>query len=187
MADLGIRYAAALFEISEESGMLQEYQKQAQFLRDTLVGEGAVSVLTHPRISAGEKTAFLTKTYGGAIHQDLMAFLKLAVSKNREEYIVPALDKLVEMIRARGNQTTAKVVSAVPLTDSQAERLAGALARKLDKKVDLAVLVDPSQIAGLSIHVDGYFLDRTVKTMLKDLKETVSNIEGEPTNDSKTG
>ena len=173
MADLGIRYATALFELSSESGTLLEYQQQAQFLCDTLKEDNAISILVHPRISANEKYAFLTKTYGDAIHQDLMNFMKLVVSKNREAFLVPALTKLIEMIRVHNNQTTAKVVSAVPLSDEQANKLTEVLSRKLNKQVDVTVLVDPSQIAGLSIHVDGYFLDRTVKTMLKDLKETV--------------
>jgi len=173
VADLGIRYATALFEMSEESGLLGEYLEQAQFLRGTLQDEDALRILMHPRITADEKHAFLTKAFGETIHQDLFGFMKLVVTKNREAYLLPALDKLVDMIRARQNQTTAKVVSAVPLTDSQAAQLTATLAAKLGKQVDITVLVDPSVIAGMSIHVDGYFLDRTVKTMLKDLKETV--------------
>ena len=173
MADLGIRYATALFEMSNENGMLGDYLTQAQFLMRTLTEEDALSILVHPRISAKEKYAFLTKAYEGHIHSDLFNFMKLVVSKNREAFLVPALTRLVEMIREHGNQTTAKVVSAVPLTDEQAESLTGVLSKRLGKQVDVNVLVDPSQIAGISIHVDGYFLDRTVKTMLKDLKETV--------------
>ena len=173
MADLGIRYATALFDMSNESGMLGDYLKQAQFLCDTLTEDGALSILVHPRISANEKYAFLTKTYGEQIHADLLNFMKLVVSKNREAYLVPALNKLIELIREHNNQTTAKVVSAVPLTDEQAAKLTEVLSRRLNKQVDVTVLVDPTQIAGLSVHVDGYFLDRTVKTMLKDLKETV--------------
>ena len=173
MADLGIRYATALFEISLESGILDEYLEQAQFLHDTLKDEGAVSVLTHPRISADEKYAFLDEVFSGRIHQDLLGFMKLAVAKNREAFLLPAFEKLTEMIRHKKNQTTAKVVSAVPLTDGQAAQLTSALTRKLGKIVDLLVVVDPTVIAGISIHVDGYFLDRTVRTMLKDMKETV--------------
>ena len=173
MADLGIRYATALFELSSESGTLNEYQEQAEFLRDTLTADGALSILTHPRISAKEKYDFLKTAYGGIVHQDMMGFLKLVVSKNREAYLLSALNKLVDMIRVHKNQTTARVVSAVPLTYEQAGKLADVLSRKLAKQVDVTVLVDPSQIAGLSIHVGEYFLDRTVKTMLKDLKETV--------------
>jgi F-type H+-transporting ATPase subunit delta len=76
------------------------------------------------------------------------------------------------MIRAYKRQTTASVVSAVPLSDTQASQLTALLAKKTGKQVDVTVLVDPSVIAGISIHVDGYFLDRTVRTMLKDMKET---------------
>ena len=173
MADLGIRYATALFELSEESGSLNEYFEQAQFLRDSLKEGDALRVLTHPRISAKEKHAFLTEAFGGAVHQDFVNFMKLVVSKNREAYLVSAFSKLVEMIRVRQNKTTARIVSAVPLTDEQALRLTELLAKKLNKQVDVTIVIDPSQIAGISIHVDGYFLDRTVKTMLKNMKETV--------------
>jgi F-type H+-transporting ATPase subunit delta len=173
VADLGIRYATALFEMSEESGLLGVYLEQAQFLRDTLQDEDALRILTHPLIPADEKYAFLTEAFGKAIHQDLLGFMKLVIAKNREAYLLPALTKLVDMIKVRQNQTTARVVSAVPLTDVQAAQLAVTLSKKLGKQVDITVLVDPSVIAGISIHVDGYFLDRTVKTMLKDMKETV--------------
>ena len=186
MADLGIRYATALFEMSEEGGLLGEYLKQAQFLCDTLKDEEALLLLTHPLISGDEKNAFLTKAFGEAVHQDLLAFMKLTIAKNREAYLLPALTKLVEMIKTHQRQTTARVVSAVPLSDAQATQISATLSKKLGKQVDLTVIVDPSVIAGISIHVDGCFLDRTVKTMLKDMKEKVRlDIEGEPTNDSQ--
>jgi len=173
MADLGIRYANALFELSDEHGLLSDYLEQAQFLRSALKGEEALKILTHPRISADEKYAFLQKAFGGVVHSDLFNFMKLTVSKNREAYIVPALEKLIHMIRDRNNQTTARIVSASPLSDGQAANLAAVLSAKLGKQVDLTVLIDPSVIAGLSIQVDGYLMDRTVKTMLKNMKETV--------------
>lgn len=176
MADLGIRYATALFDISQESGLLNDYLEQAQLVRDNIVSEEAQRVLTHPRITSEEKFAFLQKAFGEHIHQDLLGFMRLVVSKNREAFLLPALNKLVEMIKTHKRQTTARVVSAVPLTDEQASQLTMLLAKKLGKQVDIAVLVDPTVIAGISIHVDGYFLDRTVRTMLKDMKE---NLKGE--------
>ena len=173
MADLGIRYATALFEMSEEGGLLDEYLEQSLLLCDTLKDEDALRILTHPRISADEKFAFLSKAFGASVHQDLLGFMKLVITKNREAFLLPALNKLVEMIKVRRNQTTAKIVSAVPLTDEQAVQLTATLTRKLGKIVDITIVVDPSVIAGISVHVDGYFLDRTVRTMLKDMKETV--------------
>jgi F-type H+-transporting ATPase subunit delta len=173
VADLGIRYATALFDISQESGLLDDYLEQAELVRNNISDEDAQRVLTHPRITSDEKFDFLQKSFGEYVHQDLMGFMRLVVSKNREAFLLPALNKLVEMIKTHKLQTTAKVVSAVPLSDEQAAQLTAVLAKKLGKQVDINVTVDPSVIAGISIHVDGYFLDRTIGTMLKDMKETL--------------
>jgi len=175
MADLGIRYATALFDISQESGLLNDYLEQAQLVCDNLQGEDALRILTHPRISSEEKFAFLQNAFGEHIHQDLLGFMRLVISKNREAYLLPALSKLIEMIKTHNKETTARVVSAVPITDEQAAELTSLLEKKLNKKVGISVVVDPSVVAGISIHVDGYFLDRTVKTMLKDMKENLQN------------
>jgi len=173
VANLSIRYATALFDISQESGMLDDYFEQAQFVRDHIKSDEVHSILTHPRISSDEKFAFLQKAFGEQIHQDLLGFMRLVIYKNREAFLLPALNKLVDMIKTHKRQTTARVVSAVPLTDAQAAELTALLQKKLAKKVDVTVLVDPSVIAGISIHVDGYFLDRTVRTMLKNMKENL--------------
>jgi F-type H+-transporting ATPase subunit delta len=183
VADLGIRYATALFGISQESGLLNDYLEQAQLVRDNIACDDAQRVLTHPRISSEEKFAFLQKAFGEHIHADLLGFMRLVVEKNRTAFLLPALNKLIDMIKTHNRQTTAKVISAVPLSDEQAAQLTAMLVKKLNKQVDITVLVDPSVIAGISIHVDGYFLDRTVRTMLKDMKES---LKGEPANDSQT-
>jgi len=175
VADLGIRYATALFDISQESGLLNDYLEQAQLVRDNIASEDAQRVLTHPRITSDEKFAFLKSAFGEHIHQDLLGFMRLVISKNREAFLLPALSKLVEMIKTHNKETTARVVSAVPITDEQAAELTALLEKKLNKKVGISVVVDPSVVAGVSIHVDGYFLDRTVKTMLKDMKENLQN------------
>ncbi|MCL2215477.1 MAG: ATP synthase F1 subunit delta [Defluviitaleaceae bacterium] len=177
MSDLGIRYATALFEMSEEGGLLNEYLEQSLFLCSVLKDEDALRILTHPLISAGEKNDFLSKAFGESVHQDLLGFMKLVIAKNREAYLLPALIKLSEMIKAHSNQTTARVVSAVPLTDGQAAQLTATLTRKLGKMVDITVIVDPSVIAGISIQVEGYFLDRTVRTMLKDMRESIKRSD----------
>ena len=176
MADLGARYATALFQISEERGLLGEFMQQADFLCKTFEGEeGALRILTHPLISATEKNAFVDRVYGDTVHTELMGFMKLAIAKNREAFLLPTLTTLIEMIKRRQNHITARVVTATALSEQQQTRLRTILGVKFGKIVELNVVVDPAQIAGISIHVDGYFLDRTVKTMLKGMKESFAN------------
>ena len=178
MADLGARYATALFQIASEKGQLDVVLGESRFLRDTFKGEeGALRILTHPLISTQEKNAFIEKVYSPAISTDLLGFMKLAVAKNREAFLLPTVTKLIDMIKRHQNHTTARVVSAVPLDETQLTRISSILGKKLGKKVGITAIVDPSQIAGISVHIDGYFLDRTVKSMLKNMKDYLSKAE----------
>lgn len=176
MADLSKRYATALFEISAGQGILAQFLEQATFLRDVLQEDECKGFLLHPRIGTIEKTNFFNHVFAGKIHKDLLGFLHLTVNKNREAFLLPALDRLIEMIRTHHNQTTAYVTSAVPLTESQLAGMAALLTRKLNKKVDIQVLVDPAVIGGLSIQADGYYIDRTMRHQLRNMKEEVNTL-----------
>jgi len=177
MADLGARYATALFQIASEKGQLDVVLKESRFLRDTFKGEeGALSILTHPLIPTQDKNAFVDRVYGNNLSADLLGFMKLTIAKNREAFLLPAVTKLINMIKHHQNHTTARVVSAIPLDDAQLTRISAVLTRKFGKIVDITTVVDPTQIAGVSVHIDGYFLDKTVKTMLKNMKEATNQL-----------
>jgi F-type H+-transporting ATPase subunit delta len=176
MADLSKRYASALFDISAELGMLAQYLEQATYLRDALQDEECKVFITHPRVSGAEKSAFINRVFAGQLHGDLMGFLHLTVSKNREAFLLPALNALIEMIRAHHHQTTARVVSAVPLSDAQLTKMAALLTRKLNKKVDIQVIVDPAIIGGVSIQADGFYVDRTVRNLLRNMRDEMNTL-----------
>ena len=176
MADLSTRYARSLFELAIERGLASDYKEQAAFISDAFSDEECKRIITHPRIPMAEKYAFLDGAFAGRIHEDLLGFMRLTVAKNREEFLAPALDVLVEMIHRHQNFTTAKVVSAAVLTPEQENRLKLSLMRKLGKQVELMVEVDASLIGGFRLHVDGHVFDRTVRRMLKDMKETIGSV-----------
>ena len=178
MADLSTRYATALFELSLERGLTSDYMQQAAFIRDIVADKECRRIFAHPRVSETEKFAFLDNAFAGRVHGDLLGFMRLAVTKNREAYLAPALDALVEMIRRHQNHTTAKVVSAITLTPEQESRLRLLLTRKLGKTIELSVEVDISVIGGFRLHVDGHVFDRTVKRLLKDMKENIGKGSG---------
>jgi len=175
MADLRTRYARALFELSIERGLVLDYLEQAAFISDVLANKEYQRIIAHPRIPQAEKYAFLDSAFKGRIHDDLLGFMRLAVSKNREKFMAPAFVSLVEMIRRHQNFTTAKVVSAVELSPDEQNQLKIRLMRKLGKQVELLTEVDASLIGGIRLHVDGYVLDRTVKHLLKDMKHKISS------------
>ena len=170
MAQLSARYATALFDLAMESRVPGEYLEQAVFLRDTLSGEECLRIIEHPQIPAAQKIAFLENAFKGNIHDDLLGFLHMAISKNRESFIVPGLNLFIHRMDEYFGKVKANVASATALHEDQVAALRAMLSKKLGKQVEISVQVDPALIGGFSIHTDGYFIDRTIKKRLNDLK-----------------
>ena len=176
MERLSVLYASALFDLAKSKGITDDILNQAALVRDSLKDEECQRILVHPHISAKKKHEFFSKAFAGQVHDDLLGLLFLAAEKNREAYILPALTALIEMINHHNHNVTAKVFCATELDDEQVVKMKDILSKRLDKNVDISMKVDPSVIGGPYIFVDGYYLDWTVKTRLRDL--TVQLKEG---------
>jgi len=183
MERLSFLYASALFDLAVAHGQIDEFLSHATLLHDALSDSEMQLILKHPHISASEKNEFFKKAFSGHIHTDLLSFLFLAADKNRENYILPALLALIEMIRQRKGIVMAHVSSAVALDDVQADDLKGLLAQKLNKSVELDLKIDSKLIGGPYIFVDGYYIDWTLKKRLRDL--TVHMKKGGAPRDSQ--
>ena len=176
MERLSYLYASALFDLAVEHNAVQDFHDQAEFLHATLRDDKCVELLLHPHISTSVKQEFFKTSFAGYIHVDLLNFLFLTADKNREAFILPALEALIESIDRYNNKVTARVRAAVPLDDDQAGELSTLLKEMLNKTVVLSVEVDPSIIGGPYIFVDGYYIDWTLKKRMRDL--TVHMKEG---------
>jgi len=176
MERLSTLYASALFDLALQQGIVDEFLEQAVFLRESLQDQECKSFLEHPQITSNEKREFFRKGFSGQIHEDMLGFLYLVVDKNRIKYLLPALTMLIDNIEHYNKKVTAKVLSAAPYDETQAEALRAMLSEKLKKHVKLDLKVDPSVIGGPYIFVDGYYIDWTVKKRLRDL--TIHMKEG---------
>jgi len=176
MERLSSLYASALFDLAIEHDAVDEFFADAVFLCEFMQDREFLHVLAHPHVPAAEKHDLFRSVFSGRIHDDLLGFMFLAADKNRETFLLPALTALIEMIKKHNRIVTAKVLSAEPFDDKQADELKAMLSEKLNKTVELSPKIDSSVIGGPYIFVDGYYIDWTVKKRLRDL--TVHMKEG---------
>jgi len=176
MVELSSRYAHTLFDLAKESGALEEFAKQAHFIREILKSEDCRRVLDNPMLSNDEKRDFITDILAGNVHNDLAGLLYMLITKRNESLIVPALTSFINMVSMNIEKTDAHVVSAVELDEKQIKILKNTLQKKINKQVHITVSVDKTLIGGLQIHVDGYLIDRSVKKQLEDLKENLKEV-----------
>lgn len=175
MAELKERYARALLELSDESGMVEKHIKEAAFIHDslnTLSGE-AMSFLNHPSIPDKAKLGFFKQLFDDKVSDIFTGFLYLTVEKSREAVILPTLQTFIDMANRKLGKVSAIVVSAAPLRKEQISTLQKLLSSKMNKQVGLETKVDPAVIGGMYIQFEERLIDRTVRTQLKNLKEIV--------------
>jgi F-type H+-transporting ATPase subunit delta len=176
MAGLSVRYATALFELTREVGNVDESLEQAIYLRDTLSDPDCKRVISHPHISEAEKIDFFKNAFEGKVDEHLLGMVYLAISKDRESHLVQAFTAYIDMVNAYKLKTVANVVSAVPLTEGQVASLINTLSKKLNKQVEVVMRIDPAVMGGLTVYVDGYLIDRTLKKQFSDLKKELKAV-----------
>ena len=76
-----------------------------------------------------------------------------------------------------GNKSIYKgiVKTVVPLTDAQVTKLLAKLEAKYNKKIELKHIIDKNIIGGLYIQVENEFIDATVNSQYKEMKELMLN------------
>lgn len=173
MASLNERYGAALFDIALEKDSPEKQLEQAVLLRDILSREDSKGFLIHPHIPDSDKHKFVNNLFKGRISSHLLGFLYLSIDKNREGLIVPALSAYIDRLNEHLGRVEASVVSASSFSEAQLERLSSVLSKKLDKQVKISHRVDPALLGGFYVYVDGRLIDRTVKTQLINMRETI--------------
>ena len=169
MERLSALYASALYELAVQKDLTDEFLNQSVLIRDSLQDDECHRVLVHPHIPARKKQELFSEVFSKHINKDLLGFMYLVAEKNREAFLIPALTELIEMIGRHKGKIKSKVYFASAISEPQLAEMKKVLSQKLNKSVDISLKVDPSLIGGPYIFIDGYYIDWTVKTRLRDL------------------
>ena len=103
-------------------------------------------------------------------------FLGVVVQKRRLSRL-PGMIRafLAELARRRG-ESSAEVVSAVPLTDAQTEKLSDVLRGLVGRKITLEQRVDPDILGGLVVRVGSRMFDSSIRTKLQRLQLAMKGV-----------
>lgn len=174
MVEMAMSFAQALYEIAQESN------KEDTFLNEfcdlSLIwseNEELVQMMSHPKISRAEKREFLHTLFEGQIDSVLLRFLDVLVQHDMAGHLCDIYDAFVSCYQGAHHIEVVKVQSAIQLDEMQIDSLKEMLEKKLNKKVELDIKVDPSLIAGLRVQTKDYLFDNSIISKLKNMKETL--------------
>lgn len=122
--------------------------------------------LTLSDSSPDRRLALLERTFAEHVHPITLALLRRLVVSDRYPSLVIALHDVAETAAERKNRFTARVTAAVPLSDSQIERLERTLTARYGRTVKVNVAVEPDVVGGIRVAVGDELVDATIATRI---------------------
>lgn len=165
----------ALFAAAEKNDSLDRVEDELFRLERILQGNGnLLGLLDEQTVDPARRTSLLDGLIEGKVGDVTLALLQHAVSSQRKRSILQAIDDLLEQATARQQRSVARVLSAVPLTDEQEQRLAGVLSDMYGRAISVRTALEPSLRGGLVIRVGDEIIDGSIATRLTTARNALT-------------
>lgn len=165
------RYATALYEEADETGVLETVDEDVLMLRQSLQSNGELSrFFESPVISQEKKDEIVQILLGDRVAPLLEQFLRLLIRKDRETMTKAILDQYQTLRDEQRGIVDAEVTVAHSLADADREALVEALEEETGKSVRLHVEEDPDLIGGLVLRIGDRVFDGSVRNQLTALR-----------------
>ncbi|MCQ2407178.1 MAG: ATP synthase F1 subunit delta [Oscillospiraceae bacterium] len=129
-------------------------------------------LLSLPTVSVSERQQIAEKIFGD---EGLAArLLLLLIDHGRVSYIGEIADDFDAMMLEFNDLAVVSVTTAVPLSETQQERLRTALERRMHKTVQIRERIDRSILGGVIVQYGDTRIDNSVKYRLDALKKRLS-------------
>ena len=172
---LAQRYALALYEIADSSGLLEEVFEDMQLVdRVNIENPELKRVWISPIIPPSKKRNILIALLKDKINDISLTFLTLVTDKAREIILHEIVLSFIEIYGQIHNINELRIKVAAPINEENKARIIEKLKPVIKGTIELEVEVDPRLIGGFQLFFDDYLYDASLLKQLKELKKEFS-------------
>ena len=154
---------------AEQSGVLDGVEDDLFRFGRIVSGSKELRAALTDRAAPDEAKAELVhRLLGGRVDEVTDRLIVRLVVRPRGRSLDAGIDSLTKLAAARRDRVVAVVVSAVPLSERQKQRLADALAGIYGRRVHLNLDVDPSVLGGVSVRIGDEVINGTIADRLDE-------------------
>lgn len=169
-------YAQALFDLARDEGLCDVMLGQLTVLGDAFSeNPDFVKLLSTPNLTKEERCRIVDDSFAGMAQPYVLNFIKLLTEKGYIRHFADCCRAFRELYNEENGILPVNVVSAVPLTKPQSDRLAAKLSGITGKTIELNCTVDPACIGGMRLDYDGKRVDDTVRHRLDAVHSLLKN------------
>jgi len=163
--------AAAVSEVGQLDDVEDELFRFGQLLA---ANPQLRSALSSPVAPADLKGQLLDTLLGGKVTDTSLRLITQAAVHPRGRSLDASLTEYARLVAEWRQRLIAVVRVAVPLSDTEQDRLAAALAAAFGHGVHLDVLVDPGVLGGISVRIGDELIDGSVASRLAALRRQLA-------------
>jgi F-type H+-transporting ATPase subunit delta len=165
------RYARALFSLAVEADRIEPWSSAFAVLRSTFLESAELrDALTNPIYTADQRRGVVTRLAQAlALDPDPTNLMLLLAERNRLALLDAVAQEFGELADQKLGRVRARVVSAVPLEEAEATRLAERLAGAAKAQVIVDRQVDPTILGGVVARVGSMVYDGSLRSQLEEL------------------
>ena len=176
MTQIGSVYGEALYELACSEGLEKAILDELKVLDESFHQEpGFVKLLCSHSVSKQERCQVLDDSFRGKVNQYLLNFLKILTEKGYMHHFTHCCEAYTRHYNEDHNILSVRAVTAVPLTDKQAQALTQKLTRMTGKTILLDNRVDATCLGGVRLDYDGRRLDDTICHRMESIRELLKN------------
>ncbi len=165
------RYALALYELAEDSSIIEKVFEELQILKKVInESRDFVRLIKNPVFGRDDQAnGVLAVANNYELCKTLRNFLGL-LAQNRRLFALPEIINSFESIySSRNGQLTVEVTSAINLTDTQLQSLTETLEKCLGSKIEMVTKTAPDILGGLTVSMGSKMFDSSIKSKIKRL------------------
>ena len=174
MTEISNEYAAALFSLALEEKSEKEYFDCLKVISENLKAEpDYLEFLSCPSIPIDERVSAIDAAFS-SMPEHVVSFMKILCERGRAGCFEECFEIYGKLLSEHEKRLTARVISAVELTEEEKSALIEKLSKKEGCTVTLTCTVDPSIIGGLIIETGGKVIDGSIRAKLSEVKDVIT-------------
>ena len=162
-------YAKAAFEYAREADAFAAWSQGLESAAQIVADPSVAPLTKSPHWTAADLVSLITDVAGAKLDAGMQNFVRV-LAENHRLLLLPEIAAHYEKLRAAvENPLDVEVISAVTLSDAQADKLKQALSTRLKRTVRMQNSVDSTLLGGAVVRAGDLVIDGSLKGRLERL------------------
>lgn len=167
-------YASALYELVLDRSLLKEYQTSLREFSSLLEKDKDLYLfLESYSIPYQAKDELLKKIYQDEKLEHLVPFISLVCKKHRINIFKQIEEEFSSMVNEFEGVAEGLVYTSYRLNEKDLKKIEEALGKRVNKKVRLKNLVEPSILGGVKVLLEGKVYDGSLRNKLLEMEKSL--------------